>query len=333
MTSIQLSIIIPVYNRPQELEELLESLVKQTFQGSFEVIVVEDGSQIDARKSVEQYANALKISYFFKENSGPGSSRNFGMLKASGNYFIIVDSDCILPTNYLDDVETALKNNFTDAFGGPDASHTSFSIIQKAINYAMTSILTTGGIRGHKSVSEKFQPRSFNMGISKVAFEKTNGFSEQRFGEDIDLTFRLWEHGFESQFIESAFVYHKRRTNWKSFLKQTFNFGAARPILNKMHTNTAKITYWFPSIFVIGLLSASLLFIFNSYVLLYVYALYFLGIFVDSLFLTKSIPVALTSIFATIVQFLGYGLGFLRSFFRVSVLQKTKQEAFPRMFS
>jgi len=312
---------------------LLESLTKQTIDIPFEVIVVEDGSKVTAKNVINHFSNTLTINYLFKDNSGPGLSRNFGMQKASGDYFIILDSDCILPATYLTEVDTALKNNYTDAFGSADNSHESFTIIQKAINYSMTSVLTTGGIRGNKNVKNKFQLRSFNMGISKVAFEKTKGFGKQRLGEDIDLTFRLWEYGFESQFIERAFVYHKRRTNWKAFFKQTFSFGAARPILNKQHPNTSKITYWFPSVFAVGFIVMLLLMSIHRYELLSLYGLYLCCIFIHSLLLNKNVVVAVTSVFATLVQFFGYGFGFLRSTFRVSLLQKSIEEAFPRMFS
>lgn len=308
-------------------------MLKQNYKDDFDVVIVEDGSKIRASTIIKQFSDRLTINYFFKENSGPGLSRNFGMQKATGDYFIILDSDCILPDTYLTEVDTALKNSFTDAFGGADAAHDSFTKTQKSINYSMTSVLTTGGIRGHKNLKNKFQLRSFNMGISKAAFEKTKGFGKQRFGEDIDLTFRLWQHDFESQFIEKAFVYHKRRTNWQSFFRQTFNFGAARPILNKQHPNSSKVTYWFPSLFVLGLL-ISIVTIQGEYNwFLAFYGIYFTLIFVDSLLKNKNSAVAALSVFSTLIQFLGYGLGFLRSFFRLNVLQKSMKETFPRMFS
>ena len=229
---LEFSIIIPVYNRPLEVGELLESLIKQTYSKDFEVIIVEDGSDKTSEAVVKKYQNQLHLHYFYKDNSGPGLSRNFGMQKATGNYYIILDSDCILPDQYLEEVSSGLTKNFTDAFGGPDTSHFSFTPIQKAINYSMTSVLTTGGIRGKINTLNKFQPRSFNMGLSQIAFHKTKGFGSQNFGEDIDLTFRLWKNGYDTQLIEKAFVYHKRRINWMSFLRQTFNFGSARPVLN-----------------------------------------------------------------------------------------------------
>lgn len=328
---LNLSIIIPVYNRPQEVEELLVSLCEQTYEEPFEVVIVEDGSTKTAKKIIEQFTDKLNIHYFFKANSGPGLSRNYGMKKALGNYFIILDSDILLPKHYLQSIHNALTENYTDAFGGADASHSSFTTIQKAIGFSMTSVLTTGGIRGNKNL-KKFQPRSFNMGLSKKAFEKTGGFGKQHYGEDIDLTFRLWENNFESQFIEKAFVYHKRRTTWQSFFKQTFNFGAARPILNKQHPNTAKITYWFPSLFILGLLFSVIAFLLGFKWFLVFYAIYFIAIFLDSLLKNKSLLVAFASIVATFIQFLGYGLGFLRSFFRVSVLNQPIEKAFPKMF-
>jgi len=220
---LHFSVIIPIYNRPEELSELLTSLSKQQFDQPFEIIVVEDGSHLRSDKIIKQFDNVLNIQYFFKENSGPGDSRNYGMQKASGDYFIILDSDCILPVFYFKEVNFALQNKYTDAYGGADAAHKSFTVIQKAINYSMTSLLTTGGLRGSDKVKSKFQPRSFNMGLSKKAFDQTKGFSSQRYGEDIDLTFKLWDLNFETQFIPNAFVYHKRRTTWKQFFNQRHN--------------------------------------------------------------------------------------------------------------
>jgi len=310
--NLKFSIIIPVYNRPQEIDELLNSLTRQTYNNTFEVIVVEDGSTLKADKIVENYAEKLTLQYYFKTNSGAGASRNFGMQHANGNYFVIFDSDCIIPPNYLTEIDKALTENYTDAFGGADAAHESFTTIQKAINYSMTSFLTTGGIRGNKKAVGKFQPRSFNFGISKEAFEKTNGFSKMKIGEDIDLTFRLWEHNFETQFVENASVYHKRRSTFQQFFKQTFAFGKGRPFLNKKYPATAKITYWFPSIFVMLFLMSGLIFLFGNQFFVGAFALYFVAIFIDSWLKNKKISVALVSVVTTLIQFFGYGLGFLK---------------------
>lgn len=337
---LHFSVIIPIYNRPEELSELLTSLSKQQFDASFEIVIVEDGSVLKSDEVVKEFDKMLDIKYFLKENSGPGDSRNYGMNKASGNYFIILDSDCILPEFYFKEVNTALQNNFTDAYGGPDAAHPSFTIIQKAINYSMTSLLTTGGLRGSDKVNSKFQPRSFNMGISKKAFSQTKGFSKQRYGEDIDLTLKLWDLDFKTQFIQNAFVYHKRRTSWKQFFNQTFNFGAARPVLNYMHPGSAKITYWFPSMFILGILLA-ICFSFLGYNLfLILYGVYFVFILVDSTtknrcdrnFCMNAFLTGISSIIATLVQFFGYGSGFLQSFLRLNILKRTKEKTFPKMF-
>jgi len=330
--NLEFSIIIPVYNRPLEVDELLKSLLLQTYNKSYEVIIVEDGSDQTAEAITKQYQEQLQLYYFYKDNSGPGLSRNFGMQKAKGNYYIILDSDCILPKHYLEEVSIALTNNFTHAFGGPDASHPSFTLIQKAINYAMTSVLTTGGIRGKKNTINKFQPRSFNMGMSKVAFDKTKGFGNKNFGEDIDLTFRLWENGLDTQLIEKAFVYHKRRVDWLSFLKQTFNFGAARPVLNEQHPNTAKITYWFPAIFTLGLMTTILFLLIGNTILLKLFGIYLLLIFCDAFMKNNNIMVAVFSIYATLLMFLGYGSGFLRSTIRLHIFQKSMKDTFPEMF-
>ncbi|UAM99023.1 glycosyltransferase [Polaribacter litorisediminis] len=310
---LSFSIIIPVYNRPNEIDELLESLTKQDFSGDFEILIIEDGSTIKSDVVVEKYKNELHLKYFFKENTGAGASRNFGMQQASGNYFIILDSDIIVPSQYLSTVKQTLENNFTDAFGGPDAAHQSFTSLQKAINYSMTSVLTTGGIRGKKNGVGKFQLRSFNLGISKKAFETTKGFSKMKTGEDIDLTFRLWKSDFETQLIPEAFVYHKRKSTLQQFFKQTYAFGTARPILNRKYPGSAKVTFWFPSFFILGFGISIILVIFGYLQFLTLYGFYFVLIFFDSLFQNKNVQVAFLSILTSFTQFLGYGLGFLQS--------------------
>jgi len=311
----QFSIIIPVYNRPQEIDELLQSLTKQTYIKKFEVVVVEDGSENISKEIVQTYSKDLNIQYYLKNNTGAGASRNYGMQHATGNYFIIFDSDCIIPPNYLVEVENVLTEKYTDAFGGADAAHESFTTIQKAINYSMTSFFTTGGIRGNKKAVDKFQPRSFNLGISKKAFEVTNGFSKMKIGEDIDLTFRLWDNNFETQFIEKAFVYHKRRSTFKQFFKQTFAFGNGRPFLNKKYPGTAKITYWFPTLFSLFLLISISLVFFGFQLFAIFFVTYFAIIFLDSLVKNKSMTVAFVSIITTLIQFFGYGFGFIKGLF------------------
>ena len=310
------SFIIPVYNRPDEIDELLQSLAILKFNSPFEVVIVEDGSTNTCRHVIEKYNHKLDITYFFKPNSGPGDSRNYGMQHAKGDYFLILDSDCILPESYLEEVTNSLAESYVDCFGGPDKALDSFSDIQKAINFTMTSFLTTGGIRGGSEKLDKFQPRSFNMGLSKKVFEITNGFSEMRAGEDIDLTFRLWNHGLETQLIDNAFVYHKRRNSISSFFHQTYAFGTARPKLNKMYPTTAKLTYWFPSVFILGLDLSILLLFFGIYNPILLYGLYFSLIALDASFRNNFNPiVSLLSVITSLTQFLGYGLGFLEATF------------------
>lgn len=310
--SLNYSIIIPVYNRPNEIDELLQSLCEQTFDKAFEVVIVEDGSNKKSDKIIEKYRDTLQIKYITKPNTGAGLSRNFGMKNATGNYFIILDSDVVLPPTYLETVANELQINYTDAFGGPDTAHSSFSSLQKAINYSMTSLLTTGGLRGNKKTSAKFQPRSFNMGLSKKAFVKTGGFSDRKIGEDIDLSFRLWEMNFDTQLISEAYVYHKRRTNIKQFFKQTFAFGKERPLLTKQYPKTAKITYWFPTLFVLGFLIALIALFYSCFFPVLLLGLYLILILVDSSLKNKSFKVGLLSVLTSLVQFFGYGLGFIK---------------------
>ena len=313
MNNLSFSIIIPVYNRPKEVEELLYSLTKLNGNIELEVVVIEDGSEIKASEIVKSFESKLTIQYFYTENQGAGKSRNFGMEKAKGNYFIILDSDCLVPEDYLLNVQKRLSENYTDAYGGPDASHESFTNVQKAINYSMTSFFTTGGIRGKKKAVGKFQPRSFNFGLSKKAFEETKGFGTYKIGEDIDLTFRLWKNGFETQLIEEAFVYHKRRTSFKQFYKQTNNFGKERPVLNKRFPGTGKITYWFPSMFIVCFGLAIALSALEIFLLLKIFFIYFMWIGLHSAVLNKNLKVGVLTICSTAIQFYGYGTGFLHS--------------------
>lgn len=329
---LQFSFIIPVYNRPDEIEELLQSFKGLKTNIPYEIVIVEDGSTITSKKIVDTFISKLDISYYYKENSGPGDSRNYGMQQAKGNYFIILDSDCILPENYLNEVEKSLETNYVDCFGGPDAAHQSFTNLQKAINFSMTSFITTGGIRGHKKSVNTFQPRSFNMGISKKAFIASKGFGRIHPGEDPDLSIRLWNLGFKTKLIPKAFVYHKRRISWSKFYKQVNKFGLVRPILNKWHPSTKKITYWFPTLFSLGfLISIMLLFIGVKWGII-TYMLYFVIAFLVALFTTKSIVVSLLSLVAIPIQFFGYGYGFLKSTLVVEVLKKEPEKYFPNLF-
>ena len=326
------SFIVPVYNRPDEIDELLESLTKFTSSIPFEIVIIEDGSTIPCGNIIEKYKDELTISYYFKPNSGPGDSRNYGMKVAKGDYFIILDSDCIIPQDYLTQVQMSLDVEYVDCFGGPDAALDSFSDIQKAINFTMTSFLTTGGIRGGSEKVDKFQPRSFNMGLSKIAFEASKGFGNIHPGEDPDLSIRLWNLGFKTKLIKSAFVYHKRRISWEKFQVQVNKFGKARPILNSWYPEHKKITFWFPTLFLLGFIFSVLLTFFNLPFFLALYGFYFLLLFITSLSFNKNLKIALYSLWATIIQFYGYGKGFLLSYFKISILKQKPQEAFPELF-
>jgi len=326
------SIVVPVYNRPDEIRELLESLSEQTFQKDFEVVIVEDGSSDSSEDVVRTFQDALAISYYYKENSGPGDSRNFGMQKAKGNYYIILDSDCILPKQYLTEVDKELEREFVHCFGGPDAADASFTTVQKAINYVMTSFFTTGGIRGGKKSVGKFQPRSFNMGISKEAFEKAGGFGRIHPGEDPDLTFRIWKAGFDTRLFPHAYVYHKRRIDWNKFYIQVNKFGMVRPILNLWHPGTARPTYWFPTFFMLGLCVSLVLALMGVLLPLVLYGFYFLLLFVDALLKNANLKVAILALFAALTQFTGYGIGFFKSTILLTFSKKEPEELFPKLF-
>lgn len=329
---LSFSFIIPVYNRPEEIRELLQSLLEQTYQNPYEVVIVEDGSQNRSEEVVDSFKKKLLISYYYKENSGPGDSRNYGMRKAKGNYFIILDSDCLLPPTYLESASKALEEHYVDCFGGPDTAHPSFSTTQKAINYAMTAFITTGGIRGNKKAAQQFQPRSFNMGISKEAFKKTGGFGKIHPGEDPDLSIRLWGLGYKTRLIPEAYVYHKRRVDFYKFYTQVKKFGMVRPILNHWHPKTAKLTYWFPFFFIIGLVVAFFFALIQIPWFLYLYVLYFATVLIDSWYKNKALSIAILSLWAVVIQFAGYGLGFFKSTFLLTFSRKKPQEIFPSLF-
>lgn len=332
ITCMNFSLVIPVYNRPDEVRELLESLVLQNFANPFEVVIVEDGSAVDCREVVAAFQDRLQISYYFKENSGPGDSRNFGMSQAKGDYFIIFDSDCIIPPDYLTKVDAALKERFADFFGGPDAATDSFTDVQKAINFAMTSVLTTGGVRGGSEGAGKFQPRSFNMGLSRRAFDMSGGFGHIHPGEDPELSMRLWRMGIQSRLIPQAFVFHKRRIDWQKFSLQVSKFGKARPILDEWFPEYRSLTYWFPALFIMGLAGSIVLAFLGFGFFISLYVLYFLAIFISSSLNNHSISIGWLSVCAVLIQFYGYGTGYLQSFFAVRMLGRKPEVAFPELF-
>lgn len=326
------SFVIPVYNRPDEIDELLDSLVHQQSTFSFEVVVVEDGSTISCREVVEKYFDKLSIKYLFKPNSGPGDSRNYGMQRAKGDYFIILDSDCILPADYLQQVDKALKLNFVDCFGGPDGAHENFSDLQKAINFAMTNILTTGGIRGASEKTGKFQPRSFNMGLSKKAFEISGGYGKIHPGEDPDLSIRLWKLNFKTALFTKALVFHKRRIDWIKFYTQVYKFGKARPILNQKFPEYSKLTYWFPLFFCLGFVLSLISVFFSFYLPLAIYIIYFSILFVLAFVELKSIRMSFFALWAVMVQFSAYAIGFLEATVKLKISNSSAEEVLPEMF-
>lgn len=326
------SFIIPIYNRPEELDELLNSLVSQTYEGDFEVVVIEDGSTITSEQICKKYQNDLSITYLSKPNTGPGDSRNYGMQRAQHDYFLILDSDCILPSHYLEAVDDFLQAHFVDCFGGSDTATDDFTDIQKAINYTMTSLLTTGGIRGSQKRIQRFEPRSFNMGLSSKAFEATGGFGKIHPGEDPDLVIRLWEKGFDSAFIPTAFVFHKRRISWAKFRTQVSKFGQTRAILNHWHPQTRKLTFWLPTCFALGLCGAILLVFFGHIAPLLVYASYFILIGWDSARENRSVKIGFLSVWALLVQFFSYGWGFFRATLKIAFVKKPIETLFPHLF-
>ena len=315
------SVIVPVYNRPAEVDDLCRSLLAQTSK-DFELILVEDGSSVPCRDIAESYrSKGLPVRYFYKENEGRSIARNYGLERAEGSYFIFFDSDCVIPEDYFAILERELQANPLDCFGGPDAAHDSFSDTQKAINYSMTSFLTTGGIRGGKISLEKFTPRTFNMGYSRRVYDAVGGFREM-FSEDIDMSTRIRHAGFSIGLIRPAYVWHKRRIDFRRFFRQVYVFGMSRITLKLLYPDSLKAVHLLPAAFVIGTLALLLLGIFVSPWWLLPLGLYFLAVFTFALFATKSLKIALLSVPAAIIQLGGYGIGFIKAFFSKIILRR-----------
>ena len=332
------SFIIPVFNRPSEVDELLESLCAQTLR-SFEAIVVEDGSQVPCEDVVKKYADRLDVHYFTKENSGPGQTRNYGVERAKGEYVLILDSDVVVPPDYLAAVDAELTREPCDAFGGPDRAHPSFTPMQKAINYAMTSFFTTGGIRGGKKKLDKFYPRSFNMGVRRDRYMELGGFSKMRFGEDIDFSIRIFKAGLRCRLFPEAWVWHKRRTDLRKFFRQVYNSGIARINLYKKYPESLKLVHMLPMVFTVGVLSMLALCLVLlalcptlAWLPLVPLALYSLLICIDSARLNRSLKIGVQSIAAAYVQLMGYGFGFIEAWWKRCVRGKSEFAAFEKTF-
>lgn len=318
MSHPKYSVIVPVYNRPDEVRELLESLDAQT-QKDFEVILVEDGSTETCEAVTSAYAEKLPIRYCYKPNAGPGPARNFGYAQAAGDYLVAFDSDCILPPTYFEAVDRHLATDLLDAWGGPDRGHEKFTVPQRAMAYTMSSFLTTGGIRGGKKRLGWFQPRSFNMGMSRQVFEVTGGFRFDRFAEDIELSIRIRKSGFRTGLIPEAFVFHKRRASFYEFFKQVVNFGKGRALVGKVHPEEVRLTHWFPAVFTTGCLALLFLALADGFLFtlaLAFFLFYLCLIFCDSLYVSRHLGVAVFAVFSALLQLWGYGSGFLMEKFR-----------------
>ena len=343
---MRFSLIVPVYNRPDEVEELLQSCTQQTNK-DFEVIIVEDGSSRKCDEVCEKYNESLDIHYYYKDNSGPGQSRNYGAARAKGEYLIVLDSDVVLPPDYVKEVEKEIESQPTDAFGGPDKAHDSFTDVQKAINYSMTSFFTTGGIRGGKKKLDKFYPRSFNMGIRAEGYNALGGFSKMRVGEDIDFSIRIFKGNYKCRLFPEAWVWHKRRTDMKKFFRQVFNSGIARINLYKKYPDSLKLVHLLPAVFTLGVcmlvLASAVGRVLMAYAggmvwyplaaLPWLPILFFaLLIFIDSTIRNKSVKIGFYSIGTAFIQLIGYGSGFISAWWRRCVRGKDEFEAFKETF-
>lgn len=324
---ILFSIIVPVYNRPEEVADLIRSLESQTDRG-FELVLVEDGSTVNCLKAVEASDGSLTVEehnlptlkYYRKSNEGRSIARNYGLARADGDFFIFVDSDCILPPDYIASLRKSLTDNPVDCFGGPDAAHDSFTPTQKAINYAMTSFLTTGGIRGGKVSMEKFTPRTFNMGYSREVYERVGGFREM-FSEDIDMSTRIRMAGFKISLFQDVYVYHKRRGNLRKFWRQVHVFGMSRITLELLYPGSMKLVHWLPAVFTTGAVALIAGSFFRPWLLVPL-AVYIIALWIGALIAERNLRISLLAVGASMVQLLGYGTGFIKAYTTKIILGK-----------
>jgi glycosyltransferase involved in cell wall biosynthesis len=314
-----ISIIVPVYNRPDEIADLLTSLADQD-DHDFEIVIVEDGSSVDCRHIVEQFYDKLNVQYHYRENEGRSPARNYGIIRANGDFLVFVDSDTILPPSYISSLKKSLAEHHTDCFGGPDAAHESFSPLQKAINYSMTSFLTTGGIRGGKISMEKFVPRTFNMGFSRKVYDTVGGFREM-FSEDIDMSTRIRNAGFTITLYHDVKVYHKRRVDLRKFMRQVYVFGMSRITLEILYPGSMKLVHTLPALFTIGA-TALLIAGFFCHWLWLPLIIYFGAIWITALFSMKSLRLSLLAVVTSIIQLTGYGCGFIKAYTRNILLRR-----------
>lgn len=332
--STRFSIIVPVYNRPDEIAELLKSLDSQTDKG-FQLVLVEDGSTVPSLEAQLQPDGSFKpvkgqdrpwLKYYRKDNEGRSIARNYGIDRADGDFFIFVDSDCILPPEYLAKVRESLAEStpHADCFGGPDAAHDSFTPTQKAINYAMTSFLTTGGIRGGKVSMEKFTPRTFNMGFSREVYDKVGGFREM-FSEDIDMSTRIRNAGFAISLFPDAYVYHKRRGNLKKFWRQVHVFGMSRITLKLLYPGSMKLVHWLPAVFTIGAIGLVIGSVFCPWLLIPL-GVYIIALWIGALMAERNLKISFLAVAASLYQLLGYGSGFIKAYVGKIILRKGRNE-------
>ena len=321
---MKFSLIVPVYNRADEVKALLESLARQDDKG-YQCIIVEDGSPEPCESVCREFEDRLELKYYFKENEGRSIARNYGMDRADGDYYVFVDSDCVLPPDYFSSLRKALSETPAQCFGGPDAAHESFSPLQKAINFAMTSFLTTGGIRGGKVQLEKFVPRTFNMGFSKEVYEKVGGFREM-FSEDIDMSTRIRQAGYQPVLLRDVKVYHKRRVDLKKFWRQVHVFGMSRITLQLLYPGSMKIVHWLPALFVIFSLAMVIGAIFWALAIVPL-ILYVILLFISASISMKSVRLGAMAVVTSMIQLWGYGTGFIRAYIWKILLRHGRDEA------
>ncbi|MCM1291569.1 MAG: glycosyltransferase [Prevotella sp.] len=323
-SSPSISIIVPVYNRPDEVADLLKSLESQT-DSDFEIVLVEDGSTVRCDVQARQYIAGLHLQYFYKDNEGRSIARNYGIERAGGDFLVFVDSDCILPPDYISNLKRELRENPTDCFGGPDDAHESFSDLQKAINYSMTSFLTTGGIRGGKMQLEKFVPRTFNMGFSREVYNKVGGFREM-FSEDIDMSTRIRQAGFDIKLYRGVRVFHKRRVDLKKFWRQVHVFGMSRITLQLLYPGSMKAVHWLPALFVLGAVGMIIGSFFWKWMIMPL-VVYLLAVWVWGIVATRSLKIGSIGVLTSLVQLCGYGTGFIRAYTWKILLRHGRDEA------
>ncbi len=339
INDIFISVITPSYNRASELEHLMRSISAQSIDHNlFELIISDDGSTDDTEALINSWQEkaSFSIKYISQENKGPGAARNHGLEKSIGELILFIDSDCEAHPKWIETIVDEYHKSEFDACGGPDGGKKDFTLLQKAIDYSMTSFFTTGGMRGHsEKMISKFYPRTHNMGVKRDKYEAVGGFGNLRHGQDIEFSHRIRTSGGKIRFIKNALVYHRRRTSLRQFIKQVFNWGVARINLGKIDTAMLEPVHFLPSLSILLSLFIILIIYQLDWGISEIFLLFFSPLSIICLLGAlnkKDLRVFPILLLVIPIQIFGYGLGFLQAYIRRFIFNEAELVGFKKNY-